>query len=222
MGDRVLIIAPHADDEVLGVGGTMARLAAEGATLQVVVVTRGMLPLFDDDGVRRVRMEALEAHRILGVEQTRFLDFPAANLDTVPQYQINLRLTEICAEIRPNIVFIPFNGDIHLDHQLVFQSALVAVRPRGQFEKIKILCYETLSETNWNAAHITPSFIPNTYINIEHYLDVKLNAMSQYSSQIKPFPHERSLETLRALAALRGSTVGCRAAEAFLLIRDSF
>ncbi|WP_406699021.1 PIG-L deacetylase family protein [Singulisphaera sp. Ch08] len=219
MKKRVLVIAPHPDDEVLGAGGVMARFAAEGADVFVAVVTKGGPPLFTEDFVEQARREAKEAHQILGVKETRFLDLPAAGLDSIPHRTVNAALVDVVKEFEPDLLFIPFNGDIHLDHQLIFLSSLVAVRPGSTLRKIGIYAYETLSETNWNAPYITPSFVPNTFFDITEYLDLKMAAMKAFSSQVKPFPNERSLETLRALAMLRGSTVGAHAAEAFVLIR---
>lgn len=217
---NILVIAPHPDDEVLGVGGTIARYAAEGCAVYVAIATQGQPPDFDSERVQTVGKEAIAAHQILGVKQTLFLPFPAARVDTVPHKDINQALVELYANIQPHIIFVPFNGDLHLDHQQVFLSALVAARPISAFAPRTIYAYETLSETNWNAPYLTPGFLPNVFVDISDYLELKLQAMQRYASQLQPFPHERSEATLRALATLRGSTVSCVAAEAFVLIRD--
>lgn len=217
---RVLVLAPHPDDEVLGVGGTMARLASEGAEVTVAILTRGTPPAFTEEVARQTRNEALEAHRLLGVKDSVFLSLPAARLDTVPHSEVNGQLIELYRSIRPDTVFVPFNGDIHLDHQLFFLSAMVAARPNSDFSPRVLYAYETLSETNWNAPYLTPNFVPNVFVDITGFLDAKLEAMRRYASQIKPFPHERSAESLQALATLRGSTVGIHAAEAFVLLRE--
>ena len=219
----VLIVAPHPDDEVLGVGGTIARFAHEGHDVFVTIVTHGDPSMFDPIFIEQGRQEALEAHRLLGVRDTIFLEgFPAALLDTVPHSQLNEALGKVLHDVEPELLFIPFNGDVHLDHRLVFESALVAARPNSTQQVQAIYAYETLSETNWNAALLTPGFLPNTYFDISAFLEVKLEAMNIYQTQLKPFPHERSLETIRALARLRGATVGFEAAEAFVLIRSVY
>ena len=220
MNKKILAIAPHHDDEVLGVGGTIARFAAEGAEVTVAILTKGYPPEFDEDNYEVECQEALEAHKLLGVKQTMFVSFPAARLDTVPHLEVNKKLAEICGKVQPDILFIPFNGDIHLDHQRVFLSALVAARPVNIDAPKTIYAYETLSETNWNAPYITPSFVPNVFVDISPYLETKIQAMRSYVSQIKPFPNERSEESLRALATLQGSTVSYFAAEAFVLVRQ--
>ncbi len=220
MNKRILVIAPHHDDEVLGVGGTIARFTAEGAEVFVAILTKGYAPEFDESDYEIDCQEALSAHNVLGVKQTIFASFPAARLDTIPHLEVNKKLVEICRKVQPDILFIPFNGDIHLDHQRVFMSALVATRPVNNNVPKYIYAYETLSETNWNAPYLTPGFQPNVFVNISDYLEQKIQSMKMYASQIKPFPNERSDESLRALATLRGSTVGCFAAEAFVLIRQ--
>ncbi len=216
MKDKILVIAPHTDDEVLGVGGTMARLAALGAEVCVAIMTEG----YSAEEIECDRQEALAAHKLLGVKQTIFLPLPAANLDTIPHRDINRHLNEVIQNIQPEVLYIPFTGDLHLDHQRVFLSALVAARPNRPGAPRAIYAYETLSETNWNAPYLAPNFVPNVFVDISNYLEMKIQAMQLYASQIKPFPNERSEESLRALATLRGSTVNCFAAEAFVLVRE--
>jgi LmbE family N-acetylglucosaminyl deacetylase len=217
---KVLVIAPHPDDEVLGCGGTIARLAADGHDVHVAIMTRGAPPRYREADVERVRQEALAAHALLGVAQTRFLDHPAAELDRVPHAELNASMGKLFEAVGPDTLFLPFAGDIHLDHQLIFRSALVAARPHGWDYPTRIYAYETLSETNWSAPNIDPPFIPNAFIDIHETLERKLDAFACYGSQCRAFPNERSPEALRALATLRGATVHRRAAEAFLLIRE--
>jgi LmbE family N-acetylglucosaminyl deacetylase len=220
MSNQVLVIAPHPDDEVLGVGGTILKLRASGNEVCVLIATTAGPPLFGPEVLTTGRREAAVAHQILGVEDTRFLPLPAAGLSEVPHGDVNAALVEVFADLRPDVVFIPFNGDLHLDHQRVFLSALVAGRPSTGFTPRSIYAYETLSETNWNAPYLSPAFVPNVYVDIADHLETKLAAMEAYASQLKAPPHERSVEALRALATLRGATVGCAAAEAFVLVRE--
>ena len=221
MSNTALILAPHPDDEVLGCGGTMAKLAQEGWNVVVLIPTRGAKQLYSDEQVATVRREAKEVHDFLGVADTLFLDdFPAAYLDTVPQAEVNIALSKIVQEVKPNALYLPFLGDIHDDHQRFFHAGMVASRPNGNYAPERIYAYETLSETNWNAPLLTPGFIPNSFYDISETLEKKLEAMQMYGSQVRPFPNERSLESLRALAMLRGSTVGFHAAEAFVMVRE--
>lgn len=217
---RALVIAPHPDDEVLGCGGTVARLTALGRVVEVVVVTRGMAPRFDVAQADKVREEAKRAHAILGVSQTHFLDFPAAGLDQVAGADLNDAIAAIVRDMRPDTLFLPFIGDLHFDHKLVFDAGMVAARPQGNGFPERVLAYETVSETNWAAPYVAPSFQPNMFVDINGHLDTKIAAFRCFESQVRAYPNERSIETLRALAMVRGSCVSCAAAEAFTLIRE--
>ncbi len=138
----------------------------------------------------------------------------------MPLAALNAALRDVMDQVEPESILIPFAGDLHVDHRRVAESALVAARPDPDgWSPRGIWAYETVSETNWFAAPVTPGFLPNTFVDITDHLERKLEAMRCYRSQLKPFPHERSLETLRALAMRRGANVGVRAAEAFVLIR---
>lgn len=217
---RAVVIAPHPDDEVLGCGGTIARLADAGVDVHVVIVTRGRPPHFSDTYMDQVMAEADAAHTLLGVRQTHRLDLPAAALDTLPAAAVNACIGACLAAIAPDTLFVPFVGDIHLDHQVVFTSALVWARPRNAAAPTRIFAYETLSETNWHAPGITPAFIPNCFIDISRQIDRKLAAFAAFETQLKAFPDERSIEAIRALAVTRGAAVFCAAAEAFMAVRQ--
>ena len=220
MSTDVLVVAPHGDDEVLGAGGTIARFADEGARVTVVVLTGGFPPHFSAGEEDRIRQEAVLAHKLLNVKETVYLDFPAAALDTVEHRNLNRELGLVYQRVRPTLVLVPFFGDVHRDHQAAFQSAMVMCRPTGGHVPRSVLAYETISETNWNAPPITPGFQPNTFVDISNYLERKIAAFQAYASQVLPYPHERSIETMRALAIVRGTTVHLKAAEAFVALRN--
>lgn len=216
---RVLVVAPHPDDEVLGCGGTMARLVDEGREVVVAIVTTGQPPTFKAEGVAQVEGELRQAHEIIGIRDCRYLHFPAAALDTVPVATLNAQFDRLISDVRPDTLLLPFVGDIHGDHQQSFLAAMVAARPRHAGAPGLIMCYETLSETNWYAPPMTPAFVPNAYVDVSAVLDRKLRAFGAMASQLRPFPEERSLEALKALATLRGATVHVHAAEAFMVVR---
>ncbi|GGE14533.1 PIG-L domain-containing protein [Polymorphobacter glacialis] len=217
---RALVLAPHPDDEVLGVGGVMARLANLGARVEVAIVTEGKPPQYSAEQVAAVRAEAGAAHARLGIAHTHYLGLPAAGLDRLPHAELNRAIGDLVVAVRPDTLFVPFPGDIHRDHQLVFEAAMVAARPAGPVYPLRILAYETLSETNWNAPFLTPAFTPNVFIDIADTLETKLAAFAAFASQVRAFPAERSVEALSALARLRGATVHRAAAEAFVLVRE--
>ena len=216
---RTLVIAPHTDDEVLGAGGAMARLSDAGQDVYVAVVTVGQPPAYPADQVAQVRAEAKRAHELLGVRETLWLNQPAAQLSETPHASLNAAIGTAVEQVAPKTLLIPFVGDIHIDHQLTFLSSMVAARPHQTTYPTTILAYETLSETHWNAPYLTPNFVPNVFVEIENWLPRKLDAMRMFESQLREFPHERSLDAIRALAALRGARVHRPAAEAFVLVR---
>lgn len=213
---RIIVFAPHNDDEVLGVGGTIAKYSALGHDVFVCEVTKGD----SQEVVNMIRSEALEAHEILGVKETIFLDFPVVQLRETPLKDINSELLKVVNYVKPHVAFIPHKGDIHIDHAVVSNSAMVALRPINNVNTNAIYAYETLSETEWNIPTVDNAFIPNVWSNITDFIEKKKQAMSCYKSQIKEAPHPRSNEIIEALAKLRGSTVGVAYAESFMLVRE--
>ncbi|MDO8586159.1 MAG: PIG-L deacetylase family protein [Armatimonadota bacterium] len=220
MNIKTLVVAPHPDDEVLGCGGVMARHAARGDEVHVVVMSRGAPEIFPPEQVERTRTELREAHGILGVTGATFLDFPAPKLDAVPGHELADGIAKVIRAVQPTIVYLPHRGDLHADHQVVYLAGLVAARPIDGCSVKKILCYETLSETEWASPHGDAAFIPTVFADITDHLKTKIEALSCIRSQIKEPPHSRSLEVIEALARFRGGTVGLTAAEAFALVRE--
>lgn len=213
---RILVFAPHNDDEVLGVGGTMAKFAKMGYEVSVCEITSGHML----EKVKAIQKEALEAHKILGVKETIFLDLPVVGLKETPTVDINVKILEVVERVKPNVVFIPHKGDIHIDHAEVARSAMVALRPVNNPQLKTIYAYETLSETEWNIPTVDNVFIPNVWSDITDTIALKLKAMSCYKTQINVFPNPRSLEGIEALSKFRGSTICVRNAESFMLIRN--
>ena len=217
---KVLVFAPHPDDEVLGVGGTMAKRAANGDEVYVCVVTKGTEPLWKEAPVLRIQQQCREADKSLGAINTLFLDFPAVMLETVPRYELNGKISEVVQEIKPDEVYIPHRGDMQLDHKMIVDACMVALRPKYKHIVKRIYAYETLSETGWDVPNTVNEFIPTVYEDISKTLERKLQALEMFPSQVGEFPDPRSLEAIESLAKYRGATVGCRAAEAFSLIRE--
>lgn len=216
----VLVIAPHRDDEILGVGGSIAKHATQGDEVYVCIVTHGIEPICSREKDEEIKTECITADKSLGVKETLFLDFPAAMLESVPRYRLNDALVEVIQKIKPEIVYIPHRGDMQLDHKMVVDAAMVALRPKYEHIVKKIYSYETLSETGWDVPNTINDFIPNSYNDISDYLDVKIQAMKIFRSQIAEYPNPRSVESIYALAIYRGTTVNLKAAEAFSVIRE--
>ncbi|NDC87990.1 MAG: PIG-L family deacetylase [Bacteroidetes bacterium] len=219
---RILIVAPHCDDEVLGCGGIMAKYARQGHHVHTVVLTNGHLgapELFPKAGTERVRAEVRKADQALGAETVDFLDFPGPRLDSVPIYQIALKLSELVRAYQITDVYLPHRGDIHKDHLIAYQAGLVAARPLPGATVRRVYAYETLSETEWAAPFGDDAFIPTHFVDISDTLADKIKAFQVFETQQKAFPHPRSPEVIEHLARLRGSTVGMQAAEAFMIVR---
>lgn len=213
---KVIIFAPHNDDEVLGVGGTIANYVAEGTEVYVCEVTVGK----NKERAKKIKQEALAAHKILGVTETFFLDFPVVGLANLPSIEFNKAINEIVQQVKPDIAYIPHKGDMHIDHKIVAESAMVALRPVESPQIKSIYAYETLSETEWNIPSVDNVYIPNVFIDITDTIDKKIEAMKCYQSQLYEFPHPRSLKAIRSLSEFRGSTVCVNNAESFMLVRS--
>ena len=222
---RILVVAPHADDEVLGVGATMARYAAEGHDVIVAVMTghgdAGPHPVFPRETWDVVRAEAAEAHALLGVRETLYEEIPAAMVSDQPLWQLNKITAEIVRRVEPDVLYVPFLFDLHKDHRELAHSFSVAWRPCSEPGRRigEVLMYETVSETHWNIPYLEQGFMPNQWVDTGEYMAKKVEAIKCFKSQMQPFPHARSIEAVEALARWRGSQMGLEAAEAFLLIR---
>jgi N-acetylglucosamine malate deacetylase 1 len=207
MTKRVLVVAPHPDDETLGAG------------VAVLMVSGHLPPLYSREQYETTVAESKRAFAILGVSKSWFLEVPATMVSDEPVSVLNGKVAQIVAELEPQIVLCPY-WDRHIDHRIVFQSVMVATRPVGSGRGIELVAaYETLSETHWNAPHIEPGFTPNWVVDITAELPRKLEAAKCYRSQISPFPGARSIEAIEALATFRGTQAGFGAGEGFHIIR---
>jgi len=215
---KVLVIAPHPDDEVLGCGGTIAKHNKQGDEIYLCIVTKAYTPDWTEEFIENRKKEIENATRILGIKKVYYLNFPTVKLDTLPQKQLNDAISKVVEEIKPKVVYIPYKGDLNRDHRIVFEASLVATRPIGNNTTRRILSYEVLSETEWGMS--IEVFVPNVYVDISDTIEIKLEAMKAYESELRPYPHPRSLEAIESLARRRGTEAGLKFAEAFVLIRE--
>lgn len=216
---RVLVVAPHPDDETLGVGGTIAKYSAQGDEVFVLMVSGHLPPIYSRKAYEETVSEAYSAFSVLGVEKSEFLEIPATMIGDQPLHEVNARISKVVNDFNPHIVLCPY-PDRHIDHRLVFDSVMVATRPVGVGKDIKIVAaYETLSETHWNAPHIEPNFTPNWVVDISDHISKKLNALECYKSQISEFPGPRSIEAVEALAKFRGTQAGFGYGEGLHIVR---
>ena len=219
MYKNVLIIAPHADDEILGCGGIISKLVKKKINVYVAIMTnasKGDSKLFSINKIKIIRKEAEKANKILGVKKLFFYNFPAPKLDQYPSYKISIQIKKLLDQLKIDTLFVPFEGDIHTDHKIIFQASMVASRPIGENKIKNIYSYEVLSETEWGYQ----SFKPNYYVKItkNEILD-KIKAFGMYKSQNKNNFHPRSKNGIINLAKTRGNNISNEFAEAFKIIR---
>ncbi len=219
MTKSIMVVAPHPDDEVLGCGGIIAKYSESGIHVYVLVVTRGTPKLYSAEKIENIRKEARNAHSLLGVKETVFLDFPAPELDIISMAEIAREISDVIKRFSITDLYIPHRGDIHGDHRVVFNACIIAARPVGNYTVKSIYAYETLSETEWAPPFADDAFIPGKFVDVSTTIEKKLEAMRCFKSQLREFPNPRSIETLTALSNFRGSTVGFLNAEAFMVIR---
>ncbi|MFP9193829.1 PIG-L deacetylase family protein [Natrialbaceae archaeon A-CW1-1] len=217
MTRTVLAIGAHPDDEVLGVGGTLAKHAEAGDDVHTLIVTEGATQQYDDpDMIDQKRSEVEQCARRLGVEHVHHAGLPDMQLDTVPHVELNAVLEEAIDTVEPDLVYTHGSTDVNLDHTAVYESTLVATRPQSGVERV--LAYEVPSSTDWTGGE-NGWFSPSVFIDITDQLETKLHAFDAYESERRSFPHPRSSEAIRARSRSRGVSAGFEAAEAFRLVR---
>ena len=214
---KIVVIAPHPDDETLGVGGTIYRLAKLGAQISILLVSGHLPPLYPEKSFIKTYEEALKAFKILKVKDYKFLKIPATFINKEDISSLYKKINDFITTRKPDLVFLPF-PDRHIDHRIIFDGGVVACRPIKKSFPKAVLLYETLSETHWNVPGVEASFNPDFFVDISDELKVKINALSCYDSQIKDNP-SRSLQACESLAKFRGSQNGCDYAEGFKVVR---
>lgn len=217
--NKILVIAPHPDDETLGCGGTLLRHGAEGDELHWCIVTA----MRQEDGfaaekIARRKQEIAAVRKHYGFTDLHELGFPAAALDRIPAGDLVRAFSDLFRSIAVETLYIPYFGDAHSDHGIVAQAAVAAGKWFRCASLRRMMAYETLSETDMNP--LTAAFKPNSYVDISRHLDGKIAAMRLYGDELGTFPFPRSEPAIRAKAAIRGSESGCSAAEAFVILKD--
>lgn len=220
VGDRILVVAAHPDDEVLGVGGAIPIFVDEGATVDLIISTDGSSTQYENNEhiLEEKFKEAQEAAKILGINDIFRLPFPDMRLDTVPHAEVNQALEKLLRENRYNTVFVQDKGDINLDHKRIYHSVLVACRPSPNQIVRRVFSYYVNSSSEWGGIESQQVFTPNVYVDIKKTISKKLEAMNAYKSELRDYPHPRSLESIRNSAEYFGNQVGYEFAEPFKLI----
>ena len=217
---KVLVIAPHPDDETLGVGGTIKKLSLMKSDVTVLIVGGHLPPLYKEEDYTKTEKECKRACSILGAKKLFFLKKIATKFNEEPIANFNKSIFNIISRVNPELVFIPF-PDRHIDHKVVFNAAMVCTRPKQNSKFKMILAYETLSETHWNANYIEPNFVPDVFVDISSEMKFKQKALKLYTSQIKG-NKTRNIEAMKGLASFRGSQNNTKFCEGFKLIRLNF
>ena len=214
--DKILVIAAHPDDEVLGCGATIAKHVQEGNKVQVVFLGDGFSSR--DDGDNRDN-SAESASKVLGCEAPVFLDFPDNQLDTIALLDIVKKIEKVVDDFQPSIIYTHYFGDLNIDHQITHKAVMTACRPQPNFCVKEIYSFETLSATHWQSSSMGNAFSPNCFIDVSDLVDIKMKALQCYDSEMRATPHVRSYKSVEILSKLRGNLVGVENAEAFFLER---
>ena len=216
---NILVIAAHPDDEVLGAGGAMAKHVNNGDTVSVLILGQGMFSR--EQSKQTAQLETLQNHsknalKKLGVSDVQFLDFPDNSFDSVPLLKVVKAVENKIKETKPETICTHHFSDLNIDHRITFKAVITAARPINPHVK-RILCFEIPSSTEWSSESF---FQPNYFIDISSTLKQKLQSLSEYKTEMRDFPHPRSLKYVEALATVRGGTANVKAAEAFVLVRE--
>lgn len=216
----MLVVAAHPDDELLGAGGTAARHAEDGAFVQCVIVAEGATSRGDGaDAVAALRQHAAKASATVGLPPPVMLGLPDNRLDGLELLNVVQPLERLFRDLRPTTIYTHHIGDLNIDHQVVCRAVMTACRPMPGHDTTRIFTFETVSSTEWMAP--TPGFMfqPRLFVDITRTVDRKLAALKEYTSEMRDYPHARSIESVEALSRWRGASVGVAHAEAFDIMR---
>ena len=225
MSSPVLVLAAHPDDEVLGCGGTIARLARAGTEVYIAILGEGETSRSarrdqaDRKLVAALRERSQRAAQILGAKELFSFDLPDNRFDTVALLDIVKLVEDLVRRLQPRTIYTHHGGDLNIDHSLVQRATLTATRPTAGMPVKEIYAFEVPSSTEWAFQQFEPAFRPTVFADIGATIELKIRAMQAYESEMRPFPHPRSAEALRAIARRWGSASGLECAEAFSLIR---
>ncbi|NPE27408.1 PIG-L family deacetylase [Methanococcoides sp. SA1] len=220
----ILVVAAHPDDEVLGCGGTIAKLSANHDIYSLIlgegITSRDVSSFQKDDDLNKLNDDMVVANHLMGVKDVFNEKFPDNKFDSVPLLDIIKIVENYIKMLNPTVIYTHHKGDLNIDHQITFDAVMTACRPVEGLSVKKILSFEVQSSTEWSYSSVDNVFRPNVFENITKTIETKLMAMAAYKSEIGINPHPRSLEKIKALAQMRGSASGMDYAESFMLIKN--
>lgn len=217
---RILVVAAHPDDELLGLGGTIARHADEGDEVVCAVASEGATTRYGAEGTLSLEDAGRAAAKILGAREIRFVGLPDQRLDVLPILDVIQTVERVVDEVAPDVVYTHHWGDVNRDHRVVSEAVMVACRPVGDRHAHSVYLFETPSSTEWSWPDSNAAFVPNHFVDVTATVERKLAAMACYASEVRPAPHPRSLEALRSRAAYWGQVITRPYAEAFVVARQ--
>ena len=224
--DKILVVAAHPDDEVLGCGGTIARLAQNGNPVHIAILGEGISSRQPEQekqnqvDIKILHSRCRRAAKILKAQDVLLYNLPDNRFDTIPLLNLIKIVEQLIDDIKPLLVFTHHAGDLNIDHALTHRAVLTAARPLAACPVKRIYAFEVPSSTEWSFGQLKPAFQPNVFFDISTTLNAKLEAMQIYASECPPGFHPRTLEALKATAHRWGGITGLEAAEAFELIRE--
>jgi LmbE family N-acetylglucosaminyl deacetylase len=223
---KILVVAAHPDDEVLGCGGTMAKLSMEGNQVYTLILGEGITARDEnrdrtkrENEIKELKEQTDIANKILGVNKCFSFEFPDNRFDTVPLIDIVKSVEKVKKELRPDAVYTHHHGDLNVDHRVTLMAVMTAFRPLKGEAVCEIYSFEVPSSTEWNVPTPDVCFSPNCFVDISRTLEIKKKAMKEYKTEVREFPHPRSLKAIEIVAGMRGIQVGTELAEAFEVVR---
>ena len=233
---KVLVIVAHPDDEVLGMGGTLRKLSVKNHDIKVVFLATGIAARRSDkfrnetkyeinktlikkmeEQIKKLRLDAKRALKILGIKNIEFFNFPDNEMDMVSNLEITKTIENIIKKFKPDVIYTHTKNDINVDHRAIFNATITATRPNTRANVKKVICFEVPSSSEWNFGD---TFSPNIFVDIKRELSYKKKAIQAYKTELKKFPHPRSANSLDIIAKRWGTVSGFEASEAFELIRE--
>ena len=217
MSNRVLVVAVHPDDETLGCGGTLLKHKANGDEIHWLICTT----IDKNNSYYKTRENEIEkVSNLYNFDSVHNLQLKTMQVDEYNISELVNKISQIIKKVQPNIIYLPFKGDVHSDHRKIYEASYSCTKSfRYPFIK-KIYMVETLSETEFAPSTIEDSFVPNVFVDISEFFEKKIEIMKVFQSEISEHPFPRSEKNIRALATLRGATCGCEYAESFVLLKE--